>query len=69
MQTPFIEKYINPFTDFSFKNSLDKAYDEAFDKGAYAEKQRIAKQLKAINTDILMIAQLTGLSVDEVEKL
>lgn len=55
------------------KNSLDKAYDEGFDKGfdkgAYAEKLRIANKLKAMNTDMTLITQLTGLSSDDIDKL
>lgn len=59
------------------KNSLDKAYDEGFDtgfdtgfdKGSYAEKLKMAQKMKQINTDMATIAQLTGLSVDKIEKL
>lgn len=55
------------------KNSMDAKFDEGREvglaQGIYLEKQRMTKQLKLINTDITIIAQLTGLSVDEIEKL
>lgn len=51
------------------KNSLDTAKEEGKEEGKIEEKRAIAKNLLKENLDIHLIAQATGLSKEEIEKL
>ena len=48
---------------------LKKGEAVGFKKGATQEKREIAKNLKALNLTKEQIAEATGLSADEIEKL
>ena len=64
-----------------FKNCLDTAYKEGYKKGLAAAKEEIkaankaegiveiARNLKQIGLDVSKIAQVTGLSIEEIEQL
>lgn len=51
------------------KNSLDTAKEEGKEEGKIEEKRAIAKNLLKENVDVQVIAQVTGLSIDEIERL
>lgn len=51
------------------KNSLDTAKKEGKEEGRIEEKQAIARNLLSKNLDISFIAQVTGLTIDAIEKL
>ena len=51
------------------KNSLDTAKEEGKEEGRIEEKQAIARNLLSKNLDISFIAQVTGLTIDAIEKL
>jgi hypothetical protein len=78
------ERYINPFTDFGFKkifgeeankdslkyywdlkNVMDTAVEEAVDN----TKIEIAKKMLKRNVMIEIIAEDTGLTIEQVQKL
>ena len=44
-------------------------YDEGLEKGAAQEKREIAKSMKAKNIPTADIAEITGLSAEDIEKL
>jgi predicted transposase/invertase (TIGR01784 family) len=64
-----------------FKNCLDTAYKEGYKEGLAAAKEEIkaankaegiveiARNLKQIGLDVSKIAQVTGLSIEEIEQL
>ena len=64
-----------------FKNCLDTAYKEGYKEGLAAAKEEIkaankaegiveiARNLKQIGLDVSKIAQVTGLSIKEIEQL
>ena len=64
-----------------FKNCLDTAYKEGYKEGLAAAKEEIkaankaegiveiARNLKQMGLDASKIAQVTGLSIEEIEQL
>ena len=57
------QKYI------TFEYILNEHKREGFEKGAAQEKRKIAKSMKAKKIPTADIAEITGLSAEEVEKL
>ena len=51
------------------KNSLDTVKEEGKEEGKIEEKRTIAKNLLKENVDVQVIAQVTGLSIEEIERL
>lgn len=51
------------------KEGLEKGIEKGMEKGRIAEQHRIAKALKETGTPINTIAQVTGLSQEEIENL
>jgi predicted transposase/invertase (TIGR01784 family) len=51
------------------KNSLDTAKEEGKEEGKIEEKRAIAKNLLKENLDLYLIAQATGLTIEEIERL
>jgi predicted transposase/invertase (TIGR01784 family) len=51
------------------KNSLDTAKEEGKIEGKIEEKRAIAKNLLKENLDLYLIAQATGLTIEEIERL
>ena len=51
------------------KIQLGTAYQEGMENGKKEKTQKIAKEMKKLNMSIEQIAQITGLSKEEVEKL
>ena len=53
----------------TFEYILNEHKREGFEKGAAQEKRKIAKSMKAKKIPTADIAEITGLSAEEVEKL
>ena len=51
------------------KIQLGTAYQEGMENGKKEKTQKTAKEMKKLNMSIEQIAQITGLSKEEVEKL
>ena len=52
-----------------FKGEMDAAFNEGVEKGIEQNKVETAKNFKNLGVAVEVIAQATGLSVEEVEKL
>ena len=75
------EKYINPYTDFGFKELFEQAEIARYsddERWQYEESKKvfwdnnskeIARRMKARDYSIEDIAAVTDLSVDEIKKL
>jgi hypothetical protein len=61
LDTNICEKYINPFTDYDLKNSLDTAREEG--------KIEVAKEMLKDNESIEKIIKYTGLTKQQIEKI
>jgi len=51
------------------KNVIDTAFEDGELKGKIEERTEIAKKMKAKDIDHSTISELTGLSIEEIEKL
>ena len=51
------------------KEGLEKGMEQGMEQGRKAEKLEIAKKMKQKGSDLVTIAELTGLSKSEIEKL
>ncbi|MCC8120195.1 MAG: Rpn family recombination-promoting nuclease/putative transposase [Bacteroidales bacterium] len=58
--------YLNQLT--CERDSLNKAHNDGLKEGRQEEKIEIAKKLKAQNVDINIIAQATGLTLEDIKK-
>ena len=58
------EKYI-----LEMNTTKTDGYNEGLKQGEINEKKEIAKKLKQKNTSLKDISEITGLSIDEIEKL
>jgi len=69
------EKYINPYTDFGYEDSvkayrdINNAINTAKKDARQEEKVNTALKMKADGMSAELIAKYTSLSVDEIEKL
>ncbi len=61
------EESLKNFWDLD--NCLDSAERKGFEKGAHQEKIDNAKKMKSKGFSVGDIADITGLSVDDIEKL
>ena len=62
--------YIKSLGDYrDIKNSIDTAKQEGIEKGKAEEKLEIAKNAKDLGLSVEQIQKLTGLSINEIEKL
>ncbi|MEI0540003.1 hypothetical protein R4J07_12065, partial [Brachyspira pulli] len=72
--TPVMDKYKKRevdtyFFDKSLELDLKKAKEEGIEQGEKNKAISMAKNMIARNMDINLISELTGLSIQEIEKL
>lgn len=52
-----------------FEQGLQQGIEQGIEQGKYEQARHIARQLKALNTPLAVIASTTGLLIDEIERL
>ena len=66
------ERYINPYTDFGYRdivNAINTAKKEAKEEGRDERTLEIARRMKSKGKSIEEIAEMTDLPVDEISRL
>ena len=53
----------------AFAKGIERGIEQGFSEGAYQTKLETAKAFKQLGFDIVKIAEGTGLSVEEIERL
>ena len=64
------EKYINPYTDFGFKNrDINNAINTAKKEAKVEANVEAASKMKSDGMPTELISKYTGLSIEEIEAL
>ena len=66
------ERYINPYTDFGYRdivNAINTAKKEAKEEGRAEERLANARRMKADGMPAELIAKYTGLTLDVINSL
>jgi len=63
------ERYINPYTDFGFKKLFGTELNKDLQKVVPKKKKENARKMKAKGLSAEDIAEITGLTIEEIEQL
>ena len=66
------ERYINPYTDFGYRdivNAINTAKKEAKEEGRAEEKLSVARNLKSMGLSVADIVKATGLTEEQIASL
>ena len=64
-----IERGIEQGIERGFEQGIERGIERGFSEGSYQTKRETAVAFKRLGIDIAKIAEGTGLSVEEIEKL
>ena len=65
----FYKDMMNVEREEGFEEGMEKGKLEGLKEGRIAEQISMAKSMKTKNMDINLISEITGLTIDEIEKL